>query len=340
MNIAVLFGGISPERNVSIKGGIAVVNALKSLGHNVKPIDPALGENCLVNIDDLELSNDAPTKDELAQFPTSNMIKAVNSPAFDDVDLAFIVLHGANGEDGKIQSLLELRGIKYTGSGIKASALAMDKAASKMIFNASGILTPPWITARETEVDNFEFFEELRSEIGNKVVFKPNDQGSSIGVNIVHSGNLDEMNEALKDTLQYSDIALIEPFIEGSEITVGIIGGESLPIIEIVPGDGFYDYKHKYSKGESSYICPADIREDIEEFTRGVAETAYAELGCSGFARIDFRLNDEGQPFMMEVNTIPGFTETSLVPMAAKVLDIDFPELCQRIIDLALEKSS
>ncbi len=338
MNIAVLFGGISPERNVSIKGGKAVYNALESLGHNVKTIDPALGENCLVDIKNIEAPDRAPTDEELAQFPTSNLIKAINSDVFDDVELAFLVLHGINGEDGRIQALLDLRGIPYTGSSVKASSLAIDKSSSKMVFTASGIMTAPWLIARHSEIDDFDFLKEIRSELGNHLVFKPNDQGSSIGVNIIETGNLDEMNEALKDTLQYSKIAIIEPFIEGREITVGIIGGESLPIVEIVPGEGFYDYEHKYTKGQSEYICPADLTIDIDEFTRGIAETAFAELGCSGFARADFRLNDEGQPFIMEMNTIPGFTETSLVPMAARELDIEFPELCKRIIDLALEK--
>jgi D-alanine-D-alanine ligase len=339
MNIAVLFGGISPERNVSLKGGKAVVNALKSLGYNVKPVDPALGANCLVDIDNIEIPGRTPTDEELLQYPTSNLIKAIDSEVFNDVELAFLVLHGINGEDGKMQALLELRGIPYTGSDVKASSLAIDKSSSKMVFHASGILTAPWIIARRSDLDNFEFLEEIRSEIGGRVVFKPNDQGSSIGVNIIDSGNLDEMHEALKDTLQYSNTAIIEPFIGGQEITVGIIGGESLPIVEIIPGEGFYDYEHKYTKGQSEYICPAELTPDIDEFTRGIAETAFAELGCSGFARADFRLNDEGQPFIMEMNTIPGFTETSLVPMAAKELDIDFPELCQRIIDLAIEKN-
>ncbi len=338
MNIAVLFGGISPERNVSLKGGKAVVNALRTLGHNVIPIDPALGEQCVVDIDNLEIPDRAPTDEELGQFHTSNLIKTVNSSVFDDIELAFLVLHGLNGEDGKIQSLLELRGIPYTGSGVKASALAIDKTASKMIFSASGILTAPWVVAGNDEIENFEFFEEIRSELGNHLVFKPNNQGSSIGVNIVHSGNLDDMNEALKDTLKYTKTAIIEPFIEGREITVGIIGGEALPVIEIVPGEGFYDYTHKYSKGKSEYICPAELTEDIDEFVRTTAESAFNALDCAGFARADFRLNEDGQPFIMEINTIPGFTETSLVPMAAKELDIDFTELCQRIIDLALEE--
>ncbi len=338
MNIAVLFGGISPERNVSLKGGKAVVNALKSLGHNVTPVDPALGDNCIVDVDSLDIPERAPTAEELSLYPTSNLIKAVNSAVFDDVELAFLVLHGLNGEDGKIQSLLELRGIPYTGSGVKASALAIDKAASKIVFSASGILTPPWISANQDDVENFDFFEEIRDEFGNHLVFKPNNQGSSIGVNIVHSGNLDDFNDALKDTLKYTKTAIIEPFIEGREITVGIIGGEGLPAIEIIPAEGFYDYTHKYSKGKSEYICPADLTDDIDEFVRGTAESAFTALDCSGFARADFRLTDDGQPFIMEINTIPGFTETSLVPMAAKELDIDFPDLCQRIIDLALEK--
>jgi len=337
MNIAVLFGGISPERNVSIKGGRAVVKALESLGHNVKPIDPALGENCLTDINTVEVPNRAPTSEELAQYPLSNIIKAVNSSVFDDVELAFLVLHGINGEDGRIQALLELRGIPYTGSDVKASSLAIDKSASKMIFHASGIVTPPWTLARKKDIDDYDLLGQIRSEFGNNLVIKPNDQGSSIGVEIIHSGNLDDINQALKNTFEFSKTALIEQYIPGREITVGIIGGEALPIIEIVPEEGFYDYTHKYSKGASNYICPAELSPDIEEFTRGIAESAFIELGCSGFARADFRLTDEGQPFIMEMNTIPGFTETSLVPMAAAELDIDFPELCERIIETALE---
>jgi len=338
MKIGVLFGGISPERNVSINGGKAVVKALKSIGHDVIPIDPSLGEQCVVDIDSIEAPNRAPTIQELAAMQTENIIKAVNSSVFDNLDLAFIVLHGVNGEDGKIQALLELRNIPYTGSNVKASSLAIDKSASKMIFHASGILTPPWSIARSKDIDDYELFEQIRGEFGSNIVIKPNDQGSSIGVEILHSGNLDDINQALKNTLQYSRTAIIEQFIPGREITVGIIGGEALPIIEIVPGDGFYDYSNKYSKGASNYICPAELTSDIEEFTRGIAESAFVELGCSGFARADFRLTDEGQPFIMEMNTIPGFTETSLVPMAARALGIEFPELCERIIEIALER--
>ena len=340
MNIAVLFGGISPERHVSMNGGKAVVNALRTLGHNVIPIDPALGRDCIVDIDNLEVPNRPPTNSELNQYPLRNMIDCVNSEVFDNVDAAFLVLHGVNGEDGKIQALLECRGIPYTGSNVKASSLSIDKIASKLIFNATGIMTPPWSIARRKNIGDYDFLEHIRSELGNKLVIKPNDQGSSVGVKIINDGNLDDINQAITEALEYSEIALIEQFIEGREITVGIIGEQALPIIEIAPDDGFYDYTHKYTKGKSNYICPADLTEDIEEFTKGIAETAFIELGCAGFARADFRLSEEGQPYIMEMNTIPGFTATSLVPMAAKELGIEFPELCQHILDIALEKNN
>lgn len=340
MNIAVLFGGISPERNVSITGGKAVCKALKSLGHNVIPIDPALGINCTVDIESLEIPIQAPTLEELSKYPTRNIIQAINSDVFDTVDVAFLVLHGVNGEDGKVQALLELRGIPYTGSDVKSSAISIDKNAAKMIFHASRLTTPPWTVLRHSDIGNYDTLEILRDDLGNHLVVKPNNQGSSIGVEIIDSGNLDDINNALIKALQYSDIALIERFIPGRELTVGLLGGEALPIIEIMPNDGFYDYTNKYSKGRSNYICPADVTPDIDEFTRGMAETAFLELGCSGFARADFRLSDDNQPFLIEMNTIPGFTATSLVPMAAAELGIEFPDLCMQIIELALNNNN
>lgn len=336
MNIAVLFGGISPERNVSINGGKAVCRALKSLGHNVVSIDPAYGTDSLIDIENIEIPNRPPTIEELASFNKKNYIDCINLPVFDDIDVAFIVLHGENGEDGKIQALLELRGIKYTGSNIRASALAMDKNASKMMFTAAGIITPPWGMINKDDIGNFDYYKSLRDDFGGELVIKPNDQGSSIGVAIINDGNLDDIEAAIVVAFKYSDSVIVERFIEGREVTVPIIGEEAYPVIEILPDDGFYDYAHKYSKGKSNYICPAEIGVDIEEFLQSSAEAAFSALGCSGFARADFRLTDDGQPFLMEMNTIPGFTATSLVPMSAKLMGIEFPELCQRIIDIAL----
>ncbi|MDP2364760.1 MAG: ATP-grasp domain-containing protein, partial [Ignavibacteria bacterium] len=190
---------------------------------------------------------------------------------------------------------------------------------------------------RQPDYDNYDFFKEIRSELGEHLVIKPNNQGSSIGVSIVNDGNLDEIYKGIKIASEYSRLVLVEQFIGGREITVGIIGEEALPVIEIVTQDGFYDYSHKYSMGHTEYVCPAEITEDISDFAQSLAVSSFISLGCSGFARSDFRLNEDGQPFLMEINTIPGFTSTSLVPMAAKEVGIDFPDLCEKIIQLALE---
>jgi D-alanine-D-alanine ligase len=338
MNVAVLFGGISPERNVSIDGGKAVIEALESKAHKVFPVDPAFGKDALRSKDQIISENKFVSAEELDSFNTRNLIECADLDIFDEVDVAFIVLHGENGEDGKMQALLELRGVPYTGSGVKASSLAIDKNSSKMIFTAAGILTPEWVIVPIEDLDNYDYFERIRSEFGYKLVVKPNNQGSTVGITIIEDGNLDDIHNAVIEAAKYCDIVLIEKYIDGQEITVGIIGEDPLPLIEIIPEDGFYDYKHKYTKGKTQYICPAEINEDISEFMQGIAQTAYLALDCKGFARADFRLNEDGEPFLMEINTIPGFTATSLVPMAAKEVGIDFPELCEKIIELTLTK--
>lgn len=336
MNIAVLLGGISTERNVSISSGKAVVNALRELGHNVKPIDPALGLNGLLDDNTLMSTEFSDSPVDLSQFHPRNIIDCINSDIFDDVDAAFIVLHGAYGEDGRIQSLLELRGIPYTGSGVKASSTAIDKNASKMLFMAAGIPTPPWAMIHPADYKNYEYFDDIRKEMGNKLVIKPNDQGSTIGITIIDTGNLDDICDAVAVASKFSEEVMIEKYIEGREITVPILGEDALPVIEIVPHDGFYDFANKYTKGRTEYICPAEISEDIAEFSMVLTQSAYRVLGCKGFGRADYRLDEDGQTFILEMNTIPGFTATSLVPMAAREVGIEFSELCQRILNLAL----
>ncbi len=336
MNIAILCGGVSLERNVSLTGGKSVYEALINSGHNVKLIDPALGENGLLDYNNIEIKEVPPTLEEINQYSRRNILNCINSSLFDDVDLAFLVLHGTNGEDGLIQSLLELRGIRYTGSGVRASAVAMDKVASKMIFAASGLVIAPWAIVRKHQYEDHGFHKLLRSELGPKLVIKPNDQGSSIGISIIERGDTEEIAEAVKLAAKYSNVVIAEKFIEGREITVPIIGGQALPVIEILPEEGFYDYKHKYTKGHTTYQCPADIPADIADFAQNCAVNAFWSIGCRGFARADFRLNEDGQPVIMEINTIPGFTSTSLVPMAAKHIGIEFPQLCLKIIELAM----
>jgi D-alanine-D-alanine ligase len=340
MKVAVLFGGISPERNVSISGGIAVAKALVEKGYDVVPIDPAYGADGMRKLNEIIIPETAPSSEEITGFSTKKIIECINSSLFDDIDVAFIVLHGSNGEDGKVQALLELREIPYTGSNIKASAIAIDKIASKMLFLAAGISTPQWMTIRKKDFDNYDFYKDIRDELGNDLVFKPNNQGSTIGVTITDTGNLDDIHEGVMKASQFSDIVIAEQYIEGREITCGIVGGEAYPLIEIVPNEGFYDYANKYTIGRTNYICPAELSEDVAEFIQNQALSAFNIIGCSGFARADFRLDDENQPFLLEINTIPGFTSTSLVPMAAKEVGIEFPELCEEIINIALNKNS
>lgn len=332
MNIAVLMGGISPERNVSLRSGVAVTKALRAKGHNVVALDPALGIDCLLDIDTLEIPNTFPTPEELDQMSQRNIIDCINSSYFDNIDCAFIVLHGSCGEDGKVQGLLHLRGIKYTGSGVKASAVAMDKRTSKLLFNLAGVLTPHWVMVNPNDEKMFDRIDEIRDNIGHEVVIKPNDGGSTIGLTIVRDGNIDDIYNGIILAGKYSNEVMVEKYVEGRELTVTIIDNKAYPIIEIKPVDGFYDYNNKYTKGKTEYICPAEIDEYSTEFIQNAALTAHRVVGCRGYSRIDFRLDEENLAHCLEVNTVPGFTELSLVPMSAKAAGVDFADLCEHLI--------
>ncbi|MDR0927489.1 MAG: D-alanine--D-alanine ligase [Ignavibacteria bacterium] len=339
MNIAVLFGGISTERNVSLVGGKAVCEALRTKGYNVIPIDPAFGADALHKTESLlnaELTaQNFATLEELSAFSPRSYLDCINSPLFDDIDCAFIVLHGKYGEDGVIQSLLDLRGIPYTGSGARASAVAMDKLTSKTLFAANGIITPRWEMLQPADADDMDFLTDIRKNFGKRIVIKPSDQGSTVGLTIVKDGSLEDIAAGIRNAAVYSPNILAERYVEGRELTVAILDQEALPVIEIVTDDGFYDYQHKYTKGQTNYICPAKLSEDIAGFTQNMALSAYNAIGCKCFARVDFILDAEGQPFCLEVNTIPGFSSTSLVPMAAKATGIEFADLCEKLINLA-----
>jgi D-alanine-D-alanine ligase len=336
MNIAVLLGGISPERNISMVSGRAAVNALRSLGHNVRPIDPSLGATCILSDSDLAAATPrAVTDEELAAFRPSALMECVTSSAFDGIDCAFILLHGRYGEDGYIQSLLDLRGIPYTGSTMLASAAAMDKGLSKMLFQVAGIPTAPWVTVTPDQAGDHAVIEQVLAEIEGGLVVKPNDQGSTVGMTILESPTLDTLSEAVRIAGQFSSTILIERYISGRELTVAVLGSDALPIIEIAPKAGYYDYTNKYTKGNTEYHCPADLTPEVEDHVRNLAVAAHHVLGCRAYSRVDFRLREDNIPFCLEVNTIPGFTETSLVPMAARAADMEFPALCEEIMRLS-----
>lgn len=338
MNIALIVGGISSEREVSLTSGRAILKALKENGHNVSVIDPIYGDKEVSEdiIFKNLVSSEYPTKealDELLKNSRRKVIDCINSRMFDDVELAFLGLHGKYGEDGKIQSLLDLRGIKFTGSDVLSSAVAMDKNLTKMIFRNSGITTADWIVvSKKDEIGA----DEILKKIDLPFVVKPNDEGSTVGLTIVKEES--EILNAIQLGFEYTDKIMIEKYVKGRELTVSILGNTAYPVIEIIPKEGFYDYLHKYTKGMTEYVCPAEIREEVSEKAQTLALKAYQSLGCSVYSRVDFLLDSKNDLYCLEVNTLPGMTALSLVPKAVKAKGMEFNTLIENIIELSLNK--
>ncbi len=326
--VALLVGGTSHERAVSKMSGKGILQALKNLQYPTVVIDPAYGLNQPKREEDFFSEKD------YEDLSNRNCIDAINSNMLDGVDVVFSALHGKWAEDGTIQSLLELRGLKYTGSKVLASALAMDKDMSKVIFRQAGVQTADWFTVKERSFEPVLIADDINQRFGFPCIIKANDQGSTVGLKFVKDES--EVEEGIVIARQYSSKALIEKYIPGRELTVAILWNEALPVLEIVPKSGFYDYKHKYTSGMSDYIVPANIPDEIASKTQQQALTAFKALGCEGYARVDFRMNNQNELYCLEVNTLPGMTPTSLVPKAAKAVGISFEELVERIIQQAL----
>ncbi|MCK4547238.1 MAG: D-alanine--D-alanine ligase [Candidatus Eisenbacteria sp.] len=313
MRITVLMGGLSPEREVSLNSGKAVAKSLREAGHDVTALD-IRGEG----------------DDRWTPYR-----QVMDTPEVAAAEVVFIALHGEEGEDGTVQALLDLKKKPYTGSGVLASALAMDKVMSKRIFDLGGVPNPEWVllSPRATE----SAIEAAIEPVGGiPVVTKPIDQGSTVGISIVKDAG--GLMEGVEEAGRFSERVLVEKYIPGRELTVAVLGDEALPLVEIVPEGGFYDYECKYTRGKSRYVCPAEVPEGKTREIQKLARKAFDLLGCEGFARVDLRLSDEGDPYFLEINTIPGMTALSLVPMAAKAAGIDFPELVERICLLGLER--
>lgn len=332
MNIVVLTGGISPEREVSLASGRGVAAALREAGHTVTVVDPAYGTSQPATEEILfsdATHGDMPAEEKLEKFSTTDVIACIQSPLFDSCDVVFNIIHGAEGEDGTLQALLELRKVVYTGSGVLASALAINKIASKIVFQHEGVATPRWVEVRQ-HVDMQDFYERVQ-KLGIPYVVKPNVGGSTLGLTVVDRTGFKPFHAAVLEAQRYSPVALAEEFIAGKELTVSVVGDDALPVIEIVPEGGLYDYKHKYTKGMTQYFCPADIGAEVTKSVQRDALRAFSSLGCKGFGRIDFRYAADGTAHCLEVNTVPGMTATSLVPKAAAAAGISFAQLCDRI---------
>lgn len=340
MRILVLMGGDSPEREVSLASGEGIAKGLKSVGHEVIKIDTALGPQQIPDGAQLlpqGIRSLPPKKEELPQSHGKLTIEVIRGFPLSEVDVIFIALHGGQGEDGTIQGLLELAGVPYTGSGVLASALAMNKAIAKTIFQQVGVRTPPWFLIDLREKIKVEKVTRMIEErFGFPAVTKPNNQGSTVGFSIVRER--EDLERGLRAAGEYSREVLVEKYIPGREITVAILEDKPLPVIEIHPKHGVYDYECKYTTGMSEYTVPAKLPPKVTEEAQKQALLAFKALRCRDYGRVDMRLSPHNEVFCLEVNTLPGMTGTSLVPKAAKAVGIDFPQLVDRIARLALRR--
>lgn len=340
MKILLLAGGESGEREVSLATGKAVFEALRRLKHTVFAIDTLNGKS-LLGLDN-SYAPIARTEAGKANLPAPKtdvraFSSAITSPGFKDVDVVFIALHGGTGENGAIQSLLQLSGKLFTGSGMTASAVAMNKSLTKGLFVSAGIRTPEWYLCDLDKEDAVAKATKIVAErFECPLIVKPDDGGSTLGLTKLDS--IGQLNEAIELAGRYSHRVLIERYIQGRELTVAVLDGKALPVVEIIPASGLYDYEAKYTKGKSNYVAPADIEESIATELQQAAEKTFEMIGASGAARVDFILDESGQYYCLELNTLPGMTELSLVPMAAEAAGINFDELVQRIIDSASDK--
>ena len=344
MNIVVLAGGNSTEREVSLVSGKCVYEALKSKGHKVVLLDVYLGckdldlnnlfedtRDWAAGIENVGVKN--PTKEDIKRLKgdEKDFFGANVREACTKADVVFLALHGANGEDGRIQAALDLMDVKYTGTDYLSSAICMDKSMTKDFFLQKNIRTP---LARN--INKKEEAKAALDFIGYPAVVKAPNGGSSVGVFIVDDEK--EALNAIDECFKLDNHVLIEQYVKGREFTCGVVDGKALPIVEIEPVSGFYDYKNKYQAGSTIETCPAKVSDEITKQIQKHAEEAFAALHLKVYARIDFLLNEKGEDFCLEANTIPGMTPTSLIPQEAAVLGTDFATLCEKIIEISLKK--
>ena len=326
--VAVLMGGTSAEREVSLSTGRQILNALDPDKYTVYALDTASGQKFLPAgiTQPLGLLQTADGGAEITTLPQLPQASAKDRP-----DVVFIALHGKGGEDGTVQGMLEVIGLLYTGSGVLASALAMDKAMSKRVLMGVGVLMPRDVTLKRGEA-------MPEGVLPVPLIVKPSRQGSTIGMTVVEKPQ--QLKAATDLAFQYDDVALVEQFISGTEITVPILGNDTLevlPIVEIVPVGGFYDYEAKYTVGATDEIVPARIPDTVAAEARRIAELCHRTLGCRGMSRTDMIVTPKGEIYTLEINTIPGMTPTSLLPRSAQAAGYSFAQLLDRLIDLALE---
>jgi D-alanine-D-alanine ligase len=309
VKVAVLKGGRSLERGVSLRSGARVEDALERLGHEVVAVDVG-----------------------------ADLVERITA---DPPDVAFVAMHGVGGEDGTAQELLEILGVPFTGPGVAACTRCIDKVLAKNTIREAGLPTPDWVAFNQTafrELGAADALGRLEQTLGFPLVVKPSRGGSSLGVRFAASK--EEVPQALVSAFSYDDRVLMERFVEGRELAVSVLGGEALPVVEAIPAEGDrYDFEARYAIGRTRFVCPAELSDDERRAVTEAALATYRALGCTGFARVDLILDGEG-PWILEANAIPGLTDTSLLPQAAEAAGMPFEQLVERILDLALQPAA
>ena len=340
MNIVVLAAGNSSERDVSIVSGTGVCSALRSLGHCAVLVDAFFGLDEKEDHFPSEYDTEAEAQKIRSKSPflkeEMKRRRSFFGPGVvalcQEADFVFLALHGSNGEDGRVQAALDLLGVQYSGTDYISSAVAMDKTRTKQIFRFCGIPAPDGRTVYKGRITA----EQILTELSLPLIVKPQCGGSSIGVTICRTK--EDLEKGLEVSFSFEEAAIVEEFIEGRELTVAVLGGEPYPVVEITPKVGFYDYTNKYLPGMTEETCPAALSEEKTREIQQLAVQAAEALKIKAYVRIDFLMKENGDLYCLEANTLPGMTPTSLVPLEAKTMGLDYPDLCQKMIDLSMEK--
>lgn len=340
MKIAVLMGGLSVEREVSLASGAQVAWALRKAGHEAICVDTGRGvlsdaeESAILNSG---VGNPGPLGDMVDMLRTGDLSLLTRSPELAGVEVIFPALHGGRGEDGTLQALMEISGIPFVGSDRVGCALAMDKDLSKRLLRDAGVPTPDWVLARG-RAEGEAGLSDVVDRLGFPVIVKPPSGGSTLGLTLAH--DMEELRTALELALQYEEHVMFEGYVQGREVTVGVVGNETLAVGEIIPEHELFDYECKYKPGMAQEIFPADLPTELSNSLQAQALVAHETLRMRDFSRVDFILTPDGTPWCLEANALPGFTANSLLPKAAKASGISFPDLCHSLVLMAAERGS
>ena len=329
MTVGLLLGGISAERAVSLETGKSVYEALLELGYKVKLIDPAFGDAQPKIADDFFIKKDVESTKKI-------FLKTFNSENFSGVDVVYNAMHGPLAEDGVTQTLLDLLNLQYVGADALASGIGMDKALSKIMFERVGVKTPKGYLITRKNFSAEKAVEYVYGNLSLPFIVKPNNQGSTIGLTLCN--DVGALDEAVGKAFSVADKVLIEEFISGRELTVAVIKDEAFPVLEIVPKSGLYDFDAKYNSDDTDYIVPAEVENNISEKMKDWAVKAFNAIGCRDYGRIDFKLTENNEIYCLEINTLPGMTNHSLVPKMAQAAGINFNELIDSLIKNAAER--